>query len=186
MPGNLVPDDLREMQSYLNVGLRELFEKYLVVKIFWADKSRLPSFGFSPVTVDKDNHRQQSKVITPSYLSACKTGEFACVFLRSSREDPSKLICGIHCVKPYGCMALKCSRMTNGENIRKTNAYYGELWREDRGAFDILFPKLNKTMDKFEKKNKVITEENLTMFFAKKISPIFLNQKFQHLSFFAK
>jgi len=182
MPGNLLPGDVEVMSKRLGLGIPELFERFLVVKIFWGDKKKNPSFGFSPVVADLKGQRYQSNIITPSYLSACKSGDFACVFIEySDKEDIYK--CGIHDFKPNGCFNLRCRKMTEGDNIRKTSSYYGESWRKNYEVFDILFPKLNKTMRKFKGE---INEENIAVFFAKKISPIFLGKKYQQLSFFSK
>jgi len=182
MPGNLLPDDLPNIARRLGIDIPELFKRFLIVKIFWADKNTLPSFGFSPVVADTKGIRFPSNIITPSYLSACKSGKYACAFL--TEADSERYKCAIHDVKPHGCSMLQCRKMTKSDNVRRTNAYYAEAWREGGEIFDVLFPKLRKTLAKLEKKE--ITEETVSTFFSKKISPIFLNKKYQPLSFFAK
>jgi len=182
MPGNLLPDDVHNIARRLDVGISELFEHFLIVKIFWANKSTLPSFGFSPVVADRKGIRFPSSIITPSYLSVCKSGKYACSFL--TEADSERYKCAIHDVKPHGCSMLQCRKMTKSNNVRRTNAYYAEAWREGTEIFDVLFPKLRKTLAKLEKKE--ITEESVSIFFSKKISPIFLKKKYQPLSFFAK
>jgi len=182
MPGNLLPNDIHNISGRLGVSISELFERFLIVKIFWADKNTLPSFGFSPVVADVKGVRFPGTIITPPYLSACKSGKYACAFL--TEADSERYKCAIHDVKPHGCSMLQCRKMTKSENVRKTNSYYADAWKEGTEVFDLLFPKLGKALSKLEKKE--ITEETVSIFFAKKISPIFLKKKYQPLSYFAK
>jgi Fe-S-cluster containining protein len=121
-PGRLIPGDVKKIADFLNIGEKELRERYLVI-VPARDRTRNIRF-LAPAKIKAARFLATPGTVVPDYYDR-ENGR--CVFLSP------KGACTIHEVKPFECAAyMGCRHTFLGRPYREKDveAFFVSRWRK--------------------------------------------------------
>lgn len=126
-PGRLIPGDVKKIAVFLNIGEKELLERYLV---------RIPAKGgnrrlhfLAPAKIKAGRFLAAPGTVVPDYYDG-ENGR--CVFLTPEGA------CGIHEVKPFECASyMGCKHTFLGRPYKEKDVevFFISRWRKFQDLF---------------------------------------------------